>query len=506
MRYVPPGQPGSVVPVEARYENFIGGKWVAPAAGKYRVDLSPATAGRITEVPNSAPEDIELALDAAHEARDAWGEMPAAGRAEVLNAIADAVEKNKEMLAVAESWENGKPVRETLAADVPLVVDHFRYFAAAARAEEGRSTEIDKDLVAYHFREPLGVVGQIIPFNFPLLMAAWKLAPALAAGNCSVIKPASPTPWSILKLMETIEDVLPPGVINVVNGPGGKIGKALATNPRIAKISFTGETVTGRLIMQYAAQNLIPSTVELGGKSPNIFFGDVMARDDDFLDKAVEGLVLYAFNKGEVCTCPSRALIQEDIYDEFMARCLARIAAIRHGNPLDTETQLGPQVSADQLEKITSYVQIGRDEGAEVLTGGQRAAVGGEFADGYYFQPTVLRGDNKMRVFQEEIFGPVLAATTFRDDAEALAIANDTLYGLGAGVWTRDGTRAYQMGRAIKAGRVWTNCYHQYPAGAAFGGYKISGIGRENHRMMLDHYSQTKNLLVSYSTKPLGLF
>jgi aldehyde dehydrogenase len=506
MRYVPPGQPGSVVPVEARYENFIGGKWIAPTDGKYRVDLSPANAGRITEVPHSTPEDIELALDAAHAARDAWGEMPAAGRAEVLNAIADAVEKNTELLAVAESWENGKPVRETLAADVPLVVDHFRYFAAAARAEEGRSTEIDKDLVAYHFREPLGVVGQIIPFNFPLLMAAWKLAPALAAGNCSVIKPASPTPWSILKLMETIEDVLPPGVINVVNGPGGQIGKALATNPRIAKVSFTGETVTGRLIMQYAAQNLIPSTVELGGKSPNIFFGDVMARDDDFLDKAVEGLVLYAFNKGEVCTCPSRALIQEDIYDEFMARCLDRIAAIRQGNPLDTETQLGPQVSADQLEKITSYVEIGRGEGAKVLTGGQRAAVGGEFADGYYFQPTVLQGDNKMRVFQEEIFGPVLAATTFRDDADALAIANDTLYGLGAGVWTRDGTRAYQMGRAIKAGRVWTNCYHQYPAGAAFGGYKISGIGRENHRMMLDHYSQTKNLLVSYSTKPLGLF
>ena len=506
MRYAPPGQPGSVVPVEARYENFIGGKWIAPTDGKYRVDLTPATAGRITEVPHSTPADIELALDAAHAAKDAWGEMPAAGRAEVLNAIADAVEKNKEMLAVAESWENGKPVRETLAADVPLVVDHFRYFAAAARAEEGRSTEIEKDLVAYHFREPLGVVGQIIPFNFPLLMAAWKLAPALAAGNCSVIKPASPTPWSILKLMETIEDVLPPGVINVVNGPGGQIGKALATNPRIAKISFTGETVTGRLIMQYAAQNLIPSTVELGGKSPNIFFGDVMARDDEFLDKAVEGLVLYAFNKGEVCTCPSRALIQEDIYDEFMARCLDRIAAIKQGNPLDTETQLGPQVSADQLEKITSYVEIGRGEGAKVLTGGQRAAVGGEFADGYYFQPTVLRGDNKMRVFQEEIFGPVLAATTFRDDADALAIANDTLYGLGAGVWTRDGTRAYQMGRAIKAGRVWTNCYHQYPAGAAFGGYKISGIGRENHRMMLDHYSQTKNLLVSYSTKPLGLF
>jgi aldehyde dehydrogenase len=374
------------------------------------------------------------------------------------------------------------------------------------RAEEGRTTEIDNDLVAYHFREPLGVVGQIIPFNFPLLMAAWKLAPALAAGNCSVLKPASPTPWSILKLMEVIEGVVPAGVINVVNGPGGEIGKALAANPRIAKIGFTGETVTGRLIMQYAAQNIIPSTVELGGKSPNVFFNDVMAADDGFLDKAIEGLVLYAFNKGEVCTCPSRALIQADIYDEFMARCLGRIAAIRQGDPLDTDTQLGAQVSAAQIEKIESYVEIGQAEGAKVLIGGERAQVGGEFSDGFYFQPTVLQGTNKMRVFQEEIFGPVLAVTPFTDEADALSIANDTLYGLGAGVWTRDGSRAYRMGRGIKAGRVWTNCYHQYPAGAAFGGYKISGIGRENHLMMLDHYSQTKNLLVSYSDKPLGLF
>ena len=506
MKYAPPGQSGSIVTVAPRYENFIGGKWLAPTQGKYRADLSPATARPITEVADSTPEDVELALDAAHAAKDAWGEKSATERAEVLNAIADAVDANKEMLAVAESWENGKPVRETLNADVPLVVDHFRYFAAAARSEEGSSTEIDKDLVAYHFREPLGVVGQIIPFNFPLLMAAWKLAPALAAGNCAVLKPASPTPWSILKLAEVIEDVVPPGVINIVTGPGAEIGKALAANPRIAKISFTGETVTGRLIMQYAAQNIIPSTVELGGKSPNIFFSDVMAQDDEFLDKAIEGLVLFAFNKGEVCTSPSRALIQEDIYEAFMARCLARIAAIKQGDPLDTDTQLGPQVSAQQIEKIASYVEIGRNEGAEVLIGGERTDVGGEFADGYFFQPTVLKGDNKMRVFQEEIFGPVLAVTTFTDDAEALAIANDTLYGLGAGVWTRDGTRAYTMGRAIKAGRVWTNCYHQYPAGAAFGGYKISGIGRENHRMMLDHYSETKNLLVSYDPKPLGLF
>jgi aldehyde dehydrogenase len=506
MKYAPPGQSGSIVTVAPRYENFIGGKWLAPTQGKYRADLSPATARPITEVADSTPEDVELALDAAHAAKDAWGATSATERAEVLNAIADAIDANKEMLAVAESWENGKPVRETLNADLPLVVDHFRYFAAAARSEEGSSTEIDKDLVAYHFREPLGVVGQIIPFNFPLLMAAWKLAPALAAGNCAILKPASPTPWSILKLAEVIEDVVPPGVINIVTGPGAEIGKALAANPRIAKISFTGETVTGRLIMQYAAQNIIPSTVELGGKSPNIFFSDVMAKDDEFLDKAIEGLVLFAFNKGEVCTSPSRALIQEDIYEAFMARCLARIAAIKQGDPLDTDTQLGPQVSAQQIEKIASYVEIGRNEGAEVLIGGERTDMGGEFADGYFFQPTVLKGDNKMRVFQEEIFGPVLAVTTFKDDAEALAIANDTLYGLGAGVWTRDGTRAYTMGRAIKAGRVWTNCYHQYPAGAAFGGYKISGIGRENHRMMLDHYSETKNLLVSYDPKPLGLF
>jgi len=402
--------------------------------------------------------------------------------------------------------ENGKPVRETLAADIPLAADHFRYFAGAIRSEEGRISEIDDQTYAYHFQEPLGVVGQIIPFNFPILMAAWKIAPALAAGNCTVLKPASPTPWSILKFAEVIQEVLPPGVLNVVNGPGAEIGKALASNKRIAKVAFTGETVTGRLIMSYAAQNLIPSTTELGGKSPNIFFEGVMAADDAFLDKAIEGLVLYAFNKGEVCTCPSRALIHESIYDEFMARCLERIAAIKQGDPLDRETMIGPQVSTAQLEKIESYVKIGRDEGAEVLIGGHRRGLNGPLAGGYFFEPTVLKGHNKMRVFQEEIFGPVLAVTTFRDEAEALEIANDTPYGLGAGVWTRDSSRAFRMGRAIKAGRVWTNCFHHYPAHAAFGGYKNSGVGRENHRMMLDHYSQTKCLLVSYDPNPMGFF
>jgi aldehyde dehydrogenase len=492
--------------IKSRYENFIGGAWVPPTTGEYSDNASPATGEVFTQVPRSGPADIELALDAAHAAKDAWGETSTTERARVLHRIADVIEKNLETLAIAESYDNGKPIRETRAADIPLAADHFRYFGSVIRAEEGRISEIDKDTVAYHFREPLGVVGQIIPFNFPLLMAAWKMAPAIAAGNCTVLKPASPTPWSILKFAELIQDIVPPGVINIVNGPGAEIGKALATNKRIAKIAFTGETATGRLIMQYAAQNLIPSTTELGGKSPNIFFADVMAEDDEFLDKAVEGLVLYAFNKGEVCTCPSRALIHESIYDAFMERCLKRIADIRQGHPLDPSTMLGAQVSTSQLEKIERYCQIGIEEGAELLIGGHRSELGGELDGGYYFEPTVFKGDNKMRIFQEEIFGPVLAVTTFADDAEALEIANDTLYGLGAGVWTRDSNRAYRMGRAIKAGRVWTNCYHQYPAHAAFGGYKASGVGRENHEMMLDHYSQTKCMLVSYDPKPMGFF
>jgi len=504
--YAAPGETDSPVELKSRYDNFIGGRWVAPVEGEYSENVSPATGEPFTEVPRSTTEDVDLALDAAHAAKDAWAEASATERSRVLNKVADAIEENVEMLAVAESWENGKPVRETLAADIPLAADHFRYFASVIRGEEGSISEIDKNTIAYHFHEPLGVVGQIIPFNFPLLMAAWKLAPALAAGNTVVLKPASPTPWSILKLMELLEDILPPGVINIVNGPGAEIGKALATSERIAKVAFTGETVTGRLIMQYAAQNLIPSTTELGGKSPNIFFADVMAQDDAFLDKAIEGLVLYAFNKGEVCTAPSRALIEESIYDEFMGRCLERIAAIRQGHPLDRETQIGPQVSAAQLEKIASYVEIGKQEGAELLIGGERAHLGGELENGYYFEPTVFKGTNDMRIFQEEIFGPVLSVTTFRNEAEALEIANDTMYGLGAGVWTRDTGKAFRMGRGIKAGRVWTNCYHLYPAGAAFGGYKGSGVGRENHKMMLDHYTQTKCVLVSHDPNPLGFF
>ena len=489
-----------------RYGNYIGGRWAEPASGQYFDNASPVNGKVFTSVPRSNAQDIEAALDAAHAARHAWGRTSTTERANVLLRIADRIEQNLDLLAHAETWDNGKPIRETLNADVPLCVDHFRYFAGAIRAQEGGISEIDHDTIAYHFHEPLGVVGQIIPWNFPLLMAVWKLAPALAAGNCVVTTPAEQTPASILVLMEVIGDLLPPGVLNVVNGFGLEAGKPLASNPRIAKIAFTGETTTGRLIMQYASQNLIPVTLELGGKSPNIFFADVMAEDDDYLDKAVEGFVLFAFNQGEVCTCPSRALIQESIYEKFMQRVLQRVAAIKQGNPLDPGTMVGAQASSEQLEKILSYIDIGRQEGAEVLIGGERNALDGDLAGGFYVKPTVFKGHNRMRIFQEEIFGPVVAVTTFKDEAEALALANDTLYGLGAGVWSRDASRLYRMGRGIQAGRVWTNCYHAYPAHAAFGGYKQSGIGRENHLDMLNHYQQTKNLLVSYSPKALGFF
>ncbi len=494
------------VPFEKRYGNFIGGKWVEPRSGRYFENFSPVNGRLLCEVARSDAGDVEAALDAAHAVREAWGCTSVAERAVILNRIADRMEENLDLLALAETWDNGKPIRETTAADVPLAIDHFRYFAGAIRGQEGGLSEIDPDTVAYHFHEPLGVVGQIIPWNFPLLMACWKLAPALAAGNCVVLKPAEQTPASILVWAGLIGDLLPAGVLNVVNGFGLEAGKPLASSPRIAKIAFTGETTTGRLIMQYASQNLIPVTLELGGKSPNIFFKDVAAEDDDFLDKAIEGFVMFAFNQGEVCTCPSRALIHESIYDRFMERALKRVEAIVQGDPLDPATMLGAQASSEQLEKILSYFDVGRQEGAELLTGGSRNELPGDLAGGYYVKPTVFRGHNKMRIFQEEIFGPVVSVTTFKDDDEALSIANDTLYGLGAGVWTRDSNRAYRFGRAIQAGRVWTNCYHAYPAHAAFGGYKQSGIGRETHKMMLDHYQQTKNLLVSYSAKKLGFF
>ncbi len=506
MIYALPGAAGAKVQYQSQYDNFIGGRWVAPVKGQYFDVITPINGTPYTKAARSSAEDIELALDAAHAASEAWGKTPPAQRANILLKIADRIEANLELLAYAETVDNGKPIRETLAADIPLSVDHFRYFAGCFRAQEGGLTEIDEHTVAYHFHEPLGVVGQIIPWNFPILMAAWKLAPALAAGNCVVLKPAESTPISILILAELIADVLPPGVLNIVNGYGREAGMPLATSRRIAKIAFTGSTSTGRVIAQAAANNLIPATLELGGKSPNIFFADVMDKDDGFLDKAIEGLVLFAFNQGEVCTCPSRALIHESIYDQFMARCLERIKAIKQGNPLDTGTMLGAQASKEQLTKILSYLDLGKQEGAEVLIGGAQAQVSGDLAGGYYVQPTLFKGHNRMRIFQEEIFGPVLAVTTFKDEAQALAIANDTLYGLGAGVWSRNGNVAYRMGRAIKAGRVWTNCYHAYPAGAAFGGYKESGIGRENHKMMLDHYQQTKNLLVSYAEQKLGFF
>ena len=506
MLYANPGTPGSVVSFKQRYENFIGGSWVAPVNGKYFDNISPINGSVFCQIPRSDAADIELALDAAHQAKDAWGSTSPTERSNLLLKIADRMEQNLEMLAVAETWDNGKGVRETMAADLPLAIDHFRYFAGCLRAQEGSIGEIDENTISYQFHEPLGVVGQIIPWNFPLLMAAWKLGPALAAGNCVILKPAEQTPVSILLVAELIADILPAGVLNIVNGFGEEAGQALATSKRIAKIAFTGSTPVGSHILKCAAENIIPSTVELGGKSANIFFEDVMDFEDEYLSKCIEGAVLAFFNSGEVCTCPSRLFVHEKIYDKFIAKVIERTKAIKRGNPLDTETMVGAQASAEQYDKILGYFDVGRQEGAEVLLGGAAESVDDEYSSGYYIQPTLLKGDNSMRVFQEEIFGPVVSVCTFKDEAEVLAMANDSEFGLGAGVWTRDMNKAYRMGRKIQAGRVWTNCYHLYPAHAAFGGYKKSGVGRETHKMALEHYQQTKNMLVSYDVNPMGFF
>src|SRR6266403_3506950 len=504
MSAIQPGSYGLPVNIRKRYDNYIGGEWVAPLSGQYFENVTPVTGQVLCEIARSNAADVDRALDAAHAAKKMWGKTSTTERGRMLEKIAQRIEDNLEMLATVETCDNGKPIRETMAADMPLAVDHFRYFAGVIRAQEGSISEIDANTIAYHYHEPLGVVGLIIPWNFPILMATWKLAPALAAGNCVVLKPAEQTPLSILVLMELIQDILPPGVVNIVNGFGVEAGKPLASSPRVNKIAFTGETTTGRLIMQYASQNLIPVTLELGGKSPNIFFQDVASADDAFFDKALEGFTMFALNQGEVCTCPSRALVQESIYDRFMERALKRVAAVKQGSPLDRQTMIGAQASQEQLEKILSYIDIGRKEGAQVLIGGERAAQTGDLAEGFYIEPTVFKGHNKMRIFQEEIFGPVVSVATLHDGEEGLELANDTLYGLGAGLWTRDLNRAYHFGRAIQAGRVWTNCYHLYPAHAAFGGYKQSGVGRENHKMMLEHYQQTKNMLVSYGEKAQG--
>lgn len=491
---------------KSQYENYIDGKWTAPVQGKYFDNISPINGKVFTKVAHSTKEDLELAVNAADKAFKTWGKTSATERSIILNKIADRMEQNLDYLATVETIDNGKAVRETLNADIPLGIDHFRYFAGVIRAEEGSHVELDEHTVSLIVHEPIGVVAQIIPWNFPLLMAIWKLAPALAAGNCVILKPAESTPTSILVLMELIGDLLPAGVINVVNGFGAELGRSLVTNPKVAKAAFTGSTATGRLVMQYATENIIPVTLELGGKSPNIFFNSVMDKDDEFLDKAIEGAVLFAFNQGEICTCPSRLLIQEDIYDKFIERVIARVEAIKIGDPLDTTVMMGAQASKIQFDKISSYITLGKEEGAELLTGGDVNKLDGDLESGYYIKPTLFKGTNNMRIFQEEIFGPVLAVTTFKTVEEAIEIANDTIYGLGAGVWTRDAHELYQVPRAIQAGRVWVNNYHNYPAGAPFGGYKQSGVGRENHKMMLGHYRQTKNMLISYNKNKLGFF
>jgi aldehyde dehydrogenase len=506
MIYSAPGTDGAIVNFKPRYQNFIGGQWVEPFDGQYMDNVSPVDGKVFCQVPKSNDKDITMALDAAHKVKSDWGKTSATARSNLLLKIADIIEQNNEILAVAETWDNGKAVRETLAADIPLAADHFRYFAGCLRAQEGSLAELDEKTMSYHIHEPLGVVGQIIPWNFPILMAAWKLAPALAAGNCVVLKPAEQTPASILVLMELIEDVLPAGVVNIVNGIGEEAGQALATSTRIAKIAFTGSTPVGSHILKCAAENIIPSTVELGGKSPNIYFADVVDQEDEYLSKCIEGAVLAYFNQGEVCTCPSRLFVQEDIYDTFIEKVIERSKAIKRGNPLDTDTMVGAQASQEQFDKILGYIEIGKNEGAKVLLGGEAEQLDNEYSSGYYIQPTLLEGNNNMRVFQEEIFGPVISVTKFKDEAEALELANQSEFGLGAGVWTRDMNKAFRMGRGIEAGRVWTNCYHMYPAHAAFGGYKKSGIGRETHKKALEHYQQTKNLLVSYDTNPLGFF
>ena len=504
--YAQPGTPDSLITFADRYDNFIGGDWVSPVEGRYFDVKTPVTGKVFTQAPLSTQADLDLALDAAWAAFPVWSKRSPAERSDILWQIADRIDANLEKLAVAETWDNGKPIRETLGADIPLAADHFRYFAAAIRAQESYTTVLDDNTVAYHFLEPLGVVGQIIPWNFPILMAAWKIAPALAAGNTIVLKPASATPVSILEFVRTFADLLPAGALNIVNGAGSEVGTALASSPRIRKIAFTGSTEVGRDIARSAADLIIPVTLELGGKSPNVFFEDVAAKKDAFYEKALEGLALFAFNQGEVCTAPTRALVQASIFDEFVPDAIARVEQAIQGNPLDTATQVGAQVNEQQLKRILHYIDIGREEGAEVLTGGERHILDGDLAEGYYVKPTVFRGVNSQRIFQEEIFGPVLSLTSFADYDDAIGIANDTVYGLGAGVWTRNGNIAYKAGRAIEAGRVWTNTYHNYPAGAAFGGYKESGVGRETHRLVLGAYQQVKNLLVSYSEEPQGLF
>lgn len=487
--------------LDKEYKLFIGGEFVEAENGETIETYCPADGKLLAKIAQASEKDVDKAVDAAWEGFREFKKTTKYERAEILNKIADIIDENADHLAMVETIDNGKPIRETKGVDIPLASEHFRYFAGAILAEEGSANAIDENTLSIVLREPLGVVGQIIPWNFPFLMAAWKLSPAIAAGDAVVIKPSSTTSLSLLEFMKLIKDVVPAGVINVVTGSGSKAGEYLQHNKKLSKLAFTGSTEVGYKIAEAAAQSLIPATLELGGKSANIFF------DDCDMDLAIDGLAMgILFNQGQVCCAGSRVFVQEDIYDEFVERAIKKFEEIKVGLPWEEDTQVGAQVNKSQTEKVLKYVEIAKEEGAEIAVGGEKATENGT-ESGYFTMPTLItNANNDMKVAREEIFGPVAVIIKFKDEKEVIEMANDSEYGLAGAVWTKDINKAIRVARAVETGRMWVNTYNELPAGAPFGGYKKSGIGRENHLMMLDAYSQVKNIFINTSEKPSGLY
>lgn len=487
--------------LDARYDLYINGQWVPASDGKVFTAYNPATGEKLAECAEATKEDVDAAVNAAWAAFPAWRDMGIAERAGILEKIADIIDENAELLATIESMDNGKPIRETMAIDVPYSSDHFRYFAGAIRVEEGKASVLDGNMMSLILREPIGVVGQIVPWNFPFLMAAWKLAPALAAGNCIVFKPSSTTSLSVLTLVKLIGHLLPPGVLNVVTGGGSRSGQYMLDHPGFRKLAFTGSTEVGLDVAKAAADKLIPATLELGGKSANIYF------DDCKWDMAIDGLQLgILFNQGQVCCAGSRVFVQEGIYDKFVEAAVKAFNNVNVGDPLDPNTQMGAQVDQGQLRKIMSYVNLAKEEGATIACGGE-PYTDGACANGSFMKPTlIVNATNDMRVAQEEIFGPVAVVIKFKTEEEVIAMANDSVYGLGGAVWTRDINRAIRVARGVETGRMWVNTYNQIPSGAPFGGYKQSGIGRETHKVILEHYTQQKNIMINLNETPSGFY